>query len=160
MPDFARFALFVFAAASMAYAADECPQGYYYNGTKCAAVNTSRSNVKNNIQVLPGPDGKVRCTSSASGKSAPCADGEIARLNKALSGHIVFTKGGAPAGNVASITQAKDGSLSCTTSTGTGPCTAAHVTALNNAAAAMPAAGDGIGGVGVGLGNNKNKPKE
>ena len=39
------------------------------------------------------------------------------------------------------------------------PCAAAHVVELNNAAAAMPGANDGIHGVGIGLGKKPDPSK-
>ena len=86
-------------------------------GQQSTAINTSRSNVKNNIRVLPGPDGKPKCTSTAAGKTVPCGASEVASLNKALAG-MIFTKTGA---SVKSVALAKDGSLMCTTISGTVP---------------------------------------
>ena len=104
-------------------------------GQQSTATNTSRSNVKNNIQVVTGPDGKVHCTSTpASGKAADCNASQMAQLNKALAGFIDFSKGGKPKNSgVKSITQAKDGSLMCTTASSTSPCTSTHLPDLKQA---------------------------
>ena len=98
-------------------------------GQQSTAINTSRSNVKNNIRVLPGPDGKPKCTSTAAGKTVPCGASEVASLNKALAG-MIFTKTGA---SVKSVALAKDGSLMCTTISGTVPCNSTHLPDLKQA---------------------------
>jgi len=102
-------------------------------GQQTSAVNISRSNIKNNIQVVPGPNGKVLCTSSAAGKTAPCTASEVASLNSALSAHYKGIKGGIPANSVKSIALAKDGSLMCVTASGTAPCTSTHLPDLKQA---------------------------
>ena len=100
-----------------------------------------------------------------------CTADQIDQLNKALAGTNSApapTVKGTPSGeaqrstynatksNIKKATLARDGSLTCVTTDGKqGPCTAAHIADLNNAAAAMPGANDPIGSVGVGLGNNK-----
>lgn len=95
-------------------------------------VNSSRSNIKNNIEVGPGPDGKVlHCTFSISGKTAPCTAVEIASLNVALAKSSAAP--GAAKTAVKSIALAKDGSLMCTSSSETGPCNAAHLHDLKQA---------------------------
>jgi hypothetical protein len=94
-------------------------------------INTSRSNVKNNIQVLPGPDGRPHCTFSVAGKAEPCTATEIAQFNAALAKSSAAP--GAAKTAVKSIALAKDGSLMCTTSSETGPCTAAHLHDLKQA---------------------------
>ena len=110
-------------------------RGPVVEGQSSGVVNSSRSNIKNNITVFPDPGGKgLHCTFSVSGKAVPCTASEIAKLNAAL------TKGNAAPGaaktGVNSIALAKDGSLMCTTSSGTGPCTGTHLTDLKQAARA------------------------
>ena len=100
-------------------------------GQQTSGVNVRRSNIKNNIQVLPGPDGKVHCTFSVSGKTAACTASEIAQLNAALAKGSAVP--GAAKTGVKSVALAKDGSLMCTTGSGTGPCTATHLTDLKQA---------------------------
>jgi hypothetical protein len=95
------------------------------------AVNTSRSNVKNNSPVV-GPEGKVWCGTSPAGKTQACTASQVAQLNKAL-GEMVFSKGGTPKTSVKSIALAKDGSLMCTTSSGAVPCAATHLPDLKQA---------------------------
>jgi hypothetical protein len=120
------------------------------------AVNSSRSNIKNNLNIVSGATGEVRCTSSASGKTAVCTESEVALLNKELA-RSRPTKVSTGDVGVESVALAKDGVLMCATSSRTGPCTAAHIADLNTAAAAMRGINDPIGGVGVPL--DKNKPK-
>ena len=102
-------------------------------GQQSTSTNTSRSNVKNNIEVVPGPGGKARCTSSASGKAAPCTASEVASLNAALSARYKVIKGGIPANSVKSNVVAKDGTLMCVTASGTASCTSANLTDLKQA---------------------------
>jgi hypothetical protein len=79
-----------------------------------SAVNTSRSNIKNNLVIDQGPDGKLRCVSN--GK--PCTEAQVKALE--------VTTGKPPWG---ALSLAKDGSLMC----GKKPCTAAHLPALKRA---------------------------
>lgn len=104
-------------------------------GQQSTAVNTSRSNVKNNMHVLQGPGGKVLCTSTTAGKTAPCTAGEVAQLNKALAS----TNAAAdrrihePITVIREVSLAKDGSLMCTTVSGKVPCSSTHLPGLKQA---------------------------
>jgi hypothetical protein len=118
--------------------------------------------------VSQDPDGKVHCKVS----NVACTKDQIDQLNKALAGTNAAPAPilkGAPSSeaqraaysttksNIKGVALAANGSLTCVTTDGKqGPCTAAHIADLNNAAAAMPGANDGIRGVGVGLGSKKN----
>jgi len=128
-------------------------------GQAANVVNTSRSNIKNNLSVSQGPDKKARCTVS----DVPCTKEDVAKLNTALAGkqtRTVHAKANLPpASDVKSVVLLPDGTLSCVTNEGKQQaCTTEHVTDLNKAAAAMPGANDPTGHVGVGLGNKKTNP--
>jgi sugar lactone lactonase YvrE len=97
-------------------------------GQQSTAVNTSRSNVKNNLQV--GPEGHVWCGTSPSSKPQACTAIQVAQLNKALAG-MKTVKG--PTSGINSIALAKDGSLMCASSSGTVPCTSKHLPDLKEA---------------------------
>jgi len=99
-------------------------------GQQSSATNTSRSNVKNNLVIGPGKDGKTHCTVAGT----PCTKDQVTQLNAALPG-MKTVKSGPDPRSVKSISLAKDGSLMCETAAGTIPCTAAHTTDLNAAAA-------------------------
>ncbi len=99
-------------------------------GQQSTAVNTSRSNIKNNLVIGQGPDGKPRCTVA----DKPCTKDQVTQLNAALPG-MKTVKSGPDPRSVKSISLAKDGSLTCETSAGTTPCTAAHITDLKAGAA-------------------------
>jgi len=126
-------------------------------GQQTSGVNTSRSNVKNNLKVVQGPGGKVRCTVS----DKDCTKEQVEQLSKALAGknaadaqrrmHDKWTT--SEAVSITTVALGPDGSLVCGTKDGkTSSCTAAHLGTLNSAAAAMPAANDPTGNPGVGLG--------
>jgi hypothetical protein len=54
-------------------------------GQQTDRVNTSRSNVKNNLpQVVSGPFGKVWCATPPAGKPAACTPSQVAQLSTAL----------------------------------------------------------------------------
>lgn len=110
-------------------------------------VNNSRSNIKNNIAVTQGNDGKLRCTAPG---GAPCTKDQVNRLASAT---YSTTKS-----NIKHIALAPDGSITCEAKDGK-PCTQAHLNELNKSAAAMNGANDPVGGVGVGLGKNKDKSR-
>jgi len=99
-------------------------------GQQSTSTNTSRSNVKNNIKIFPDPNGKIHCTLTTAGKTAPCTASELAKLNAALSSG---QKAGTPSSSVKTVALAKDGSLMCTTGSGTVPCTSSHLTDLTPA---------------------------
>jgi hypothetical protein len=146
-------------------------------GQQSSGVNSSRSNIKNNLPVFSqGPDGKVRCTVSGTG----CTKDQVEQLNTALTSKNAAADRAVVKGfedkqerpreqaaalstsksGIKSIALAPDGSLACVTNDGKQqPCTAAHVADLNNAAAAMRGINDPIGGVGVGLGKKPNPSK-
>jgi hypothetical protein len=94
-------------------------------------VNSGRSNIKNNLGVVSGPDGKVWCSSPVSSKPAPCTESQVARLDKALANS--GAKERSKNSSIKNVALAKDGSLMCLTSSGTGPCTAAHLPELKQA---------------------------
>src|ERR1035438_2495700 len=104
-------------------------------GQQESTVNTSRSNVKNNLVIGPGPDGKPRCTVA----DKPCTKDQVTQLNAALPGMKIVKSGPDPR-SVKSISLEKDGSLTCETAAGTTPCTAAHLTDLKAAAARVNSA--------------------
>ena len=113
-------------------------------GQQSTAVNSSRSNIKNNSPVFSqGPDGKARCTVSG----AACTKAQLEQFNTTLT---TTNAAADQAKKTSSYTTTKsnvktnavrlgpDGSLLCETNDGkTQPCTAAHIADLNNAAAAM-----------------------
>jgi hypothetical protein len=99
-------------------------------GQQSSTVNTSRSNVKNNLVIGPGPDGKTHCTVA----DKPCTKDQVTQLNAALPG-MKTVKSGPDPRSVKSISLAKDGSLMCETAAGTIPCTTTHITDLKAAAA-------------------------
>ena len=82
---------------------------------QASAVNSSRSNIKNNLVIDPGPGGTLHCT--AYGK--PCTQAQV----KALAASYIDQN------PRQSIALAKDGSLLC----GTAPCTTKHLPALKAA---------------------------
>jgi hypothetical protein len=82
-------------------------------------VNSSRSNIKNNLKVVQGPGGTLNCT--ANDKS--CTQDQVKALAAALGKQSA----------IKSLTIAKDGSLLCN---GT-HCTAAHIPDLDSAAHAI-----------------------
>jgi hypothetical protein len=87
---------------------------------QASAVNTSRSNIKNNLVINPGPDGTLYCT--AYGK--PCTQAQVKALAAAAG-----KDGGS---STESLTLAKDGrTFLC----GTAPCTTKHLAALKAAVA-------------------------
>jgi len=51
-------------------------------GQAANVVNSSRSNIKNNLAVSQGPDGKTHCTVA----NKPCAKEDVDKLNAALAG--------------------------------------------------------------------------
>jgi hypothetical protein len=132
-------------------------------GQSANVVNSSRSNIKNNLTVSQGTDGKTHCTVA----NKPCAKEDVEKLNAALASRnaaadqaAAKAAGGATKSGVKSVALAPDGSLTCVTIDGKKqPCAAAHVVELNNAAAAMPGANDGIHGVGIGLGKKPDPSK-
>lgn len=97
-------------------------------GQQSTTINTSRSNVKNNSPVV-GPEGHVWCGTSSAGKPQACTSSQVAQLNTAL-GKLTKQE---PTTSIKSIALAKDGSLTCTTASGTVPCTAAHLPDLKAA---------------------------
>src|SRR5271157_515370 len=99
-------------------------------GQAANVVNSSRSNIKNNLVIGQAPDGKPRCTVA----DKPCTKDQVTQLNAALPG-MKTVKSGPDPRSVKSISLAKDGSLTCETASGTTPCTAAHITDLKAAAA-------------------------
>ena len=113
-------------------------------GQQSTAVNSSRSNIKNNSPVFSqGPDGKARCTVSGTA----CIKAQLEQFNTTLT---TTNAAADQAKKTSSYTTTKsnvktnavrlgpDGSLLCETNDGkTQPCTAAHIADLNNAAAAM-----------------------
>lgn len=92
-------------------------------GQQSNSYNSSRSNIKNNIEV--GPDGKVHCTVTTGGKPLPCGSTQIASFNAGLKASTGST--------VKSVALAKDGSLTCTTATGVVPCSTTHLKDLKQA---------------------------
>jgi hypothetical protein len=100
-------------------------------GQQSTAINTSRSNVKNNSPMV-GPEGKVWCGTSSARKPLACTAGQVAQLNTALVKMMDLNKGKSTT-SLKSIALAKDGSLMCTTGSGTGPCTATHLPDLKAA---------------------------
>jgi len=113
-------------AAFPAVRANDCHPPNVWNGKACVdAANPTYITGAAILRVDSDTDGKVKCTSSLSGKTAACNGSHIAQLNKALAG--------ASNSGVKSLALAKDGSLMCATSSGTGPCTAAHLPDLKRA---------------------------
>jgi hypothetical protein len=90
-------------------------------------VNNSRSNIKNNLAVSQGSDGNLKCIGP---DSKPCTQDQVKQLLAAVKANKSNIKDLALAG--------PDGTLKCATKDGK-PCTGAHLTELNDAAAAMPA---------------------
>jgi hypothetical protein len=82
-------------------------------------INSSRSNIKNNLHIVQGSGGTLNCT--ADGK--PCTQDQAKALAAALGKQSA----------IKSLTIAKDGSLMCN---GT-HCTAAHIPDLDSAAHAI-----------------------
>jgi hypothetical protein len=116
-------------------------------GQAANVVNSSRSNIKNNLTVSQGPDGKTRCTVA----NKPCAKEDVTKLNAALAGRNAAA-GGKDSSGVKSVALAPDGSLTCVATEGKKqPCTAAHIADLNKTAAAMPGANAPMNNVGVGI---------
>lgn len=99
-------------------------------GQASNVVNSSRSNIKNNVVISQGPDGKTHCIVA----DKACTKDQVTQLNAALPG-MKTVKSGPDPRSVKSISLAKDGSLMCETAAGTIPCTAAHITDLKAAAA-------------------------
>src|ERR1039458_4325652 len=114
-------------------------------------VNSSRSNIKDNLTVVSqDPDGKVHCKVA----NLACTKDQVEQLSKACATYNT-TKGHGK--GLKGVALAPNGSLTCVAYDGKqGPCTAAHIADLNNAAAAMPGANEGIHGVGVGVGSKKD----
>ena len=111
---------------------------------QATVINSSRSNIRNNITVVQGPDGKVRCTSAVFGPTTACSARELTQLNTAFAGLIDSSKGGtSKSSSVKGVTQAKDGSLMCATASGTVPCGAAHLPDLTQGARAVGTNGIG-----------------
>jgi hypothetical protein len=122
-----------------------------------SAVNTSRSNIKNNFKVVEVPPGKVRCVVTGEKIAKDCTKDQVDLLNKALttSAQKEQATSAQRTGKFKAKPQlslAPNGSLLCDKK----PCTAGDLSDVNKAA--MEGANDPIGGVGVGLGDNKKKP--
>ena len=108
-------------------------------GQQTDRVNTSRSNVKNNLpQVVSGPFGKVWCATPPAGKPAACTPSQVAQLSTALAKNSDAKA--TPKTSVKSVAL-KDGSLTCTTSSETVSCTSAHIADLNQGARAVTTQG-------------------
>ena len=91
-------------------------------------VNTSRSNIKNNLKIVPGPNGKFTCT--ANGKM--CTLTQVNELAAAAS--VQSTSKSKSNVKAIGLTLAKDNStLLCDGK----PCTTAHLADLNAAASAV-----------------------
>jgi len=125
-------------------------------GQQSSALNTSRSNTKNNIPVFSqDKDGKARCMVAG----VPCTKAHLDQVNTALAAMNAAadeaakgTSGKEPPKQASSYTTTKsnvktsglatDGSILCETTDGkTQPCTAAHVADLNKAARAVSTTG-------------------
>ena len=107
-------------------------------GQAAGVANSSRSNIKNNLTISQDKNGKTVCT--VSGKA--CTKDHLEQLNQALAasnargGHA--TEKGDNRLALTRVTLAPDGSLVCEIKNGkSGPCTSAHVGALNSAVAEM-----------------------
>jgi hypothetical protein len=114
-----------------------CLQMPLLMGQAANVVNSSRSNIKNNLTVLVGPDKKARCVVS----DKPCSKDDVEKLNTALAAgqkQKDQTKGDV-AGGLKSVALAPDGSLTCVSNEGKQmACTASHLADLSGAAAATP----------------------
>jgi hypothetical protein len=135
---------------------------------QASAVNTSRSNIKNNINVVEVPPGKVQCVVTGEKIAKDCTKDQVDLLNKALTAQEARVnselenatqKEQATSAQRKSKLKAKpqlslapNGSLLCDKK----PCTAGDLSDVNKAA--MEGVDDPITGVGVGLGH-KPKPK-
>jgi hypothetical protein len=131
-------------------------------GQQSSGVNTSRSNIKNNlnIKVVEGPPGKVRCIVTGEKIAKDCTKDQVDLLNKALttsvqkgtaaddarvSVELENAQGGTTPSEAQRTSKSKakppqlslapNGSLLCDKK----PCTAANLADVNNAAAAMKA---------------------
>lgn len=124
-------------------------------GQAAGVVNSSRSNIKNNLTVSQGPDGKTHCTVA----SKPCAKEDVEKLNAALASRnaaagpaAAKAAGSKNNSDIKSVVLAPDGSLTCVATEGKKqPCTAAHIADLNKTAAVMPGAAAPMNNVGVGI---------
>jgi hypothetical protein len=114
-------------------------------GQAANVVNSSRSNIKNNLTVSVGPDKKTRCTVS----DKPCSKEDVDWLNTVLAGNVRIAQGKSASG-VRWVVLAPDGSLMCVNTEGKQmACTASHLADLNSAVAAVPRPTGGIDGSGI-----------
>ena len=114
-------------------------------GQAANVVKSSRSNIKNNLTVLVGPDKKARCVVS----DKPCTKEDVEKLNAALAGSVRPAQAKS-AGGLKSVALAPDGSLTCVNTEGKQMAsTASHIADLSGAIAAMPGASGGIDGSGI-----------
>lgn len=105
-------------------------------------VNTSRSNIKSNISVMPGANGTLLC--AVEGK--PCTADNIKPISDALTANKTPIQRLTVAPN--------DGAFQCDGKT----CTAAQQV-LEESHAAVNGVNDPIKGVGIGLGKNPDPQK-
>jgi len=97
-------------------------------------VNSSRSNIKNNLElpvISQGPDGKVQCKVA----DVACTKDQVEQLSKACATYNT-TKGHSK--SLKGVALAPNGSLTCVGyDSRQAPCTAVHLADLNNAAALL-----------------------
>ena len=110
-----------------------CIAALVASGQTQTVVTKSRSNTKDNIQVVQNPNGTLKCMSG----DQPCSKVQVKGLLDAAVSARDRLHEKLLTSSVAALEVAPDGSLKCTATDGKA-CTTAHVSQLNNAAIAMP----------------------